>query len=202
MLCNQCGVNKPINEFLFRKDRGTIRKPCKQCIYSINRKWAKNNPEKAFIYQKIYQAEHRLERNKKSNIKSKTPRSKEVRKKWYQKKMKEKDFRIARYESQKKWREENPIKKRAHDIVRLHVSSGKIKSQPCVKCGSDKSSAHHEDYRKPLEIIWFCHSCHMDHHSKKRKNVGIVLNTQFDPNTPLIEPALATTGQKISHFLL
>src|SRR4030095_15298421 len=38
----------------------------------------------------------------------------------------------------------------------------------CFKCNSEycfeKFQAHHEDYSKPLEVIWLCTSCHRLYH--------------------------------------
>jgi hypothetical protein len=35
------------------------------------------------------------------------------------------------------------------------IASGQIKRQPCEFCG-EFGGAHHEDYRKPLELRWLC----------------------------------------------
>jgi ribosomal protein S27AE len=64
------------------------------------------------------------------------------------------------------WRRANhPEKYRARVILNVAVLSGKIKKYPCVKCGDTKSQGHHEDYKKPLEVIWLCGVCHVKIHS-------------------------------------
>ena len=40
------------------------------------------------------------------------------------------------------------------------VRRGRIRRQPCVQCGTPNAHAHHEDYSKPLEVIWLCRKCH------------------------------------------
>jgi len=30
--------------------------------------------------------------------------------------------------------------------------------------------AHHEDYSKPLDVVWFCGSCHQRRHAELRRN--------------------------------
>jgi len=46
------------------------------------------------------------------------------------------------------------------------VKSGKIIKLNCKQCGNINTQAHHEDYSKPLEVIWLCKNCHMEHHRK------------------------------------
>ena len=55
---------------------------------------------------------------------------------------------------------------RAHAAVGKAVADGKLKKQPCVVCGSKKTIAHHEDYDKPLEVVWYCDSHHRQRHSE------------------------------------
>ncbi len=62
----------------------------------------------------------------------------------------------------KKWREKNPEKYKAHIKLNNSLRDGKIKKPcACEICGLDrKLHAHHEDYSKPLEVIWLCARCH------------------------------------------
>jgi hypothetical protein len=55
--------------------------------------------------------------------------------------------------------------------VRLAVEKGKLIPQPCESCGEKEGNidAHHPDYKKPLEVIWLCRSCHKLLHSGKLK---------------------------------
>lgn len=36
--------------------------------------------------------------------------------------------------------------------------------RPCESCGADRADRHHEDYDKPLDIIWLCRRCHIKRH--------------------------------------
>jgi len=56
---------------------------------------------------------------------------------------------------------------KARQIIRNGVRDGKIKKMPCVECGNPKSEGHHEDYNKPLEVIWLCTQHHQDLHTRK-----------------------------------
>lgn len=48
-----------------------------------------------------------------------------------------------------------------------YIRRGYIKKQPCLVCGNKNSEAHHENYDKPLEIIWLCRAHHLELHNKK-----------------------------------
>lgn len=54
-----------------------------------------------------------------------------------------------------------PEKWKARNAVNNALRSGKIERKPCYFCGSDERlQAHHEDYSRPLDVIWLCASCH------------------------------------------
>jgi hypothetical protein len=49
-----------------------------------------------------------------------------------------------------------PEKYKARALVATAIKSGRLIKMPCCVCGSEKSMGHHEDYSKPLEVIWVC----------------------------------------------
>lgn len=60
----------------------------------------------------------------------------------------------------------DPIRKLkfyARRKLRYYVKKGVIKKLPC-ECGEKKVQAHHNDYNKPLEVVWLCITCHTKHH--------------------------------------
>ena len=61
----------------------------------------------------------------------------------------------------KKWRKNNYIKYKAHAAVFISLRNGFIKKEPCEICGSLKVEAHHVDYEKPLDVIWYCKEHHV-----------------------------------------
>ena len=72
------------------------------------------------------------------------------------------------------YRKRYPEKRVAQRAVQWLVSSGKItKPTACPNCHMDTPSnlmhGHHEDYSKPLDVIWMCHACHRAHHNTLRK---------------------------------
>jgi len=63
------------------------------------------------------------------------------------------------------WRRENNGKYKAHYLLNNAVRDGRIKREPCEICGYEKSHGHHEDYSKPLDVVWLC----AVHHSAAHK---------------------------------
>lgn len=69
--------------------------------------------------------------------------------------------------SSKKWKLQNPEKYRAYLEIKKAIYHGTLKRQECIVCG-EKAQAHHEDYSKPLEVMWLCQKHHSQHHVEKR----------------------------------
>ena len=58
----------------------------------------------------------------------------------------------------------NNSKHRQWDYVRERVKKGRLKRGPCIYCGKPDGHAHHEDYSKPLHIVWVCQFHHSQIH--------------------------------------
>lgn len=65
----------------------------------------------------------------------------------------------------------DPIKIKARSILNTAVKFGRVVKQPCRICGSPKSTAHHFDYSKPLEVDWLCMLHHIEVYHMKRLNL-------------------------------
>lgn len=76
------------------------------------------------------------------------------------------DNRISKRISGEKWRMRNKEKKYAHGLVAKAIKSGRLLKKPCEVCGNPKSNGHHEDYSKPLDVIWLCHTHHVEAHKR------------------------------------
>ena len=62
--------------------------------------------------------------------------------------------------------ERHPERVSARQQVATAVRYGRLVKTPCVVCGDPKSQGHHEDYSKPMEVVWLCTRHHMERHRK------------------------------------
>ena len=76
----------------------------------------------------------------------------------------------CRYERYKQTHGDDLRKRwRAAFVVKAAIRDGRLaKPSQCNGCGHSfplpKIQAHHEDYSKPLVVIWLCHRCHTARH--------------------------------------
>jgi DNA-binding transcriptional regulator YiaG len=62
-----------------------------------------------------------------------------------------------------------PITQLAREALNAAIASGKVvKPASCEKCGKTpkRLHGHHEDYNKPLKVIWLCPLCHSAEHKR------------------------------------
>ena len=67
------------------------------------------------------------------------------------------------------YRKNNASKYAAHSAVNNAVRSGKLhRSESCESCGSTDRwiHGHHDDYDKPLNVMWLCPVCHKQRHKE------------------------------------
>lgn len=138
--CGRCGEFKPYDGFY--KDKRTIlgiTSQCRKCHGQTNIR--SRNKEAAREANKLYMR-RRTEQN-----------PEKVREGWRNKKKPE------------------PHKKKAREILNEAVRSGKIhRPSICQSCGAEATvHGHHEDYTKPLEVVWLCSECHGKRHRISRE---------------------------------
>jgi hypothetical protein len=72
------------------------------------------------------------------------------------------------YERNRTYELKWPGKVAARRAVHSATRHGRLIKQPCAVCGSILVHAHHEDYSKPLEVIWLCR----DHHGEAHRAIN------------------------------
>ena len=66
----------------------------------------------------------------------------------------------------KAWRDQDKRRLIAHSKVAYAIKKGVLLPQNCIRCNSENVVAHHEDYDKPLEVVWLCQPCHKQRHKE------------------------------------
>jgi hypothetical protein len=69
-------------------------------------------------------------------------------------------------EMTRSWRAEDKRRQTAHTAVAKAIRNGVLTRMPCERCGAVKSEGHHEDYDKPLDVMWLCRPCHKQRHKE------------------------------------
>lgn len=154
--CFKCGEEKHFGDFYKHKQMkdGFLNK-CKECAKADT----KLNREVKAEYYKQYDA-MRFQNDPKV-------KARHIR---YQKTERGKQKRSA---AKAKWVEENKEKRAAHVLLGHSIRSGRVsKPDKCEICGvGGRIHGHHEDYTKPLDVVWVCPQCHVDIH-KGKQNVS------------------------------
>lgn len=147
-VCLDCSQSK--EDYLFPK-KGSY---CKLCMNIRSKAYREKYPEK-------YKASSKRTREKNKE------KLRAYYKAWYKEggRKRKEGYSADNYA----WGRNNPEKRRAQQAVKYHIRRGVItRPKSCSICGDEGMiSAHHEDYNKPLEVIWMCSSCHKTHHCHK-----------------------------------
>lgn len=153
-ICSKCKKEKLFKEFYKGVGRHNLQSRCKSCQAEYRRL----NRERIIKYK----VEYRKKNHKKLLEKQKQ----------YQK---TKAGKKTSARSGKKYRLMYPDRCKANAKVGSALKYGKIKRRPCELCGeTTRVHAHHEDYSKPLDVVWLCDMHHRIHHGQElpRDNNG------------------------------
>lgn len=82
-------------------------------------------------------------------------------------------MRGKKYIRRKTWRAQNREKYLAHKSVENALISGRLKRQPCERCGSmELVHAHHDDYSQRFAVTWLCPAHHIQRHIELGAKIG------------------------------
>lgn len=159
VMCSRCGADKPSGDFgPDKKKLNGLFSWCRACCAAQARARYTADPEKhrqqvqEFRKRTGYAIEYAREYRARNH-----ERCLESNRIWRE----ENRQRIREYDAMQR----DTDKVRARMAVRLAIKAGKLKVQPCERCGYGVGvHAHHEDYSKPLEVIWLCRRHHGERH--------------------------------------
>lgn len=151
--CFKCLAIKPLADF-YRHGAMSDKhlNKCKSCTRSAVKLHRQANLEsiRAYDRDRHNNDEHR-ERNKKN----------------YRKRVSDPQKRKKEWQRSREWAEKNKLKRAAHIMVGNAIRSGSLVPKPCERCGTTELvNAHHEDYFKPLDVMWLCKKHHGERHQE------------------------------------
>lgn len=117
------------------------------------RNWRKANPEKAKEMDRNNRQKQSMERKK-------------YAKKYYEDHKNEEEFKVRRNQRSIKHYYVHGDRAKARILVNKAVLRGKlVRPTICSNCVENKPvEGHHNDYLKPLDVIWLCKVCHENLH--------------------------------------
>ena len=84
--------------------------------------------------------------------------------------------RDSRAEATTSYRQRHSAKYAAVNAVNNAIRDGRLVHCPCEWCGFFYAQAHHFDYTKPLDVTWFCETCHATVHRidrERKRRAGV-----------------------------
>ncbi len=144
--CFVCGLCKPLFEFYVhpRMADGHLGK-CKECCKAATKK---NMRMKSEYYREYDRQRNMLPHRVEERLNySKTERG-----------------RITHNKATRCYLERNPDKYTAKVAAGNAVRAGRLTPKPCEICGSLPTQGHHQDYSKPLQVLWLCVFHHQQIH--------------------------------------
>lgn len=147
-ICKICGTTSATSEFY-----NSINSRCKNCHKA---KIRENRAEKVDYYR-AYDA-MRFQKDPRVKERNMRYQATEAGKASLQK-------------SRQKWLSVNQVKRAAHIILGNAVYNKKvIRPSICQICGSGgRIHGHHDDYAKPLDVVWCCPKCHTEIHRNLKR---------------------------------
>ena len=67
-------------------------------------------------------------------------------------------------EKARQYSRKNLEKMLAHTLLHSAVTEGRVIKPDTCPCGRSNPEGHHEDYSKPLMVVWLCRPCHAKLH--------------------------------------
>jgi len=150
--CYCCNIEKDISDFHKRKlSRDGRATWCKLCAKKHQQEYHRQNKSKSTAYAKEYRLNNYERLIKYDRLRSKTIKRKQLHK-----------------ECDNRYRKIHLLKYKAITAAGNAIRDKKlVKKTHCERCGKKtRLHKHHEDYSRPLQIVWLCQPCHILRHKE------------------------------------
>jgi hypothetical protein len=171
-MCSKCGSLKELSDFYKHSGRPDgLSCQCRDClndyrnthkaqIANQKRRWVLKNKE----HVKRHRAEFYLANKAAINALSKDYRRQNSARLVKKASLYAKEHPEAIRRIKANWKLRNTEKTRAGWCVSNAIRDGRMARQDCCVCGTPNAEAHHDDYDKPLSVIWLCKLHHEERH--------------------------------------
>ena len=145
--CFKCGEVKPLTEYYrHRMMQDEHLNKCKVCArLDVRTNTAKLMQDAAWIEKELER--QRIKQRKLSPV---IPSEK-------------------KHEYNQRYKNKYPERTAARTAIGSAIKAGILIRKPCEVCGDKNSEAHHEDYSKPLDVVWYCSKHHAERHVEIRR---------------------------------
>lgn len=138
---------------------------CSKCKQrEVARRYRERHPERAREASKRWLAAN-YDKRKEAEQERYNPRKNAIKRERAQQRRDEFDWEAqALYQAKQK---------AARWAVKWAIQKGALTKEPCF-CGEAVVHAHHEDYDKPLEVVWLCPTHHGERHQELNRTKPFV----------------------------
>jgi hypothetical protein len=151
--CKKCNKNKCLSSYYVHPQMGDGHlNICKECIKAAENKRYHQNKKN------IVWLDNERRRTRERNIRL------GYNEKY--KKLRTKEQEEKSNQAREEWIKRNPAAHKAHIKANNALRNGKLKKKACEICGNKHVEMHHQDYSKPLEVMWLCRKHHAEIHHK------------------------------------
>ena len=152
--CTKCGSLKPLVAFYFEKKRNLYRPECLICTRKRSLDYRNTHRQECNAAARQYYQDHREQ----GGLRSRAYRRHHPN-------------QIRQSEQQRYLARRSSVKYKAQQQVKDHVyRQTLLKPNTCSSCKKvcepRELHGHHEDYSKPLDVVWLCRDCHWQVHRK------------------------------------
>lgn len=166
----RCGNWFEPKEWQARKSRYE----CPDCLKESRRQYRERHKERLLAYSRDYYQRNRERMLEYFAERRDDPQVQEREKENKHSYRRTPEYKARQREVMKQWYQD-PVYRahhRARALANRAIKAGKLIRQPCQVCKALPTEAHHEDYNRPLDVIWLCKVHHKQADIARQKTLA------------------------------